>query len=514
MNTKIYIFSLVAALLIGFTLLLPTVPAFAASASQVGISTLSQFADGPVTSVDNTTMEPPAPPPPPPAPDTTATATTAPTVTVAEPVVIPSPVLTVSMVTAPESVSLAPTTVAKPAVTTAQTVTAQRSTVSVTPSALVTSKPLVTETVAPSSSARTPSGAPAQAGHTHTTWPSDNSTPPHPFTPHPNTTWPDNGHYQGSVNYPWSSSAYYPTVPVYQQSQPIYYAPVISSFTADPSYIQQGQTATLVWTVSNADTVTISPSAGTVANAGSFPVSPSYTTTYTLSAYNDQGSVSASTTVMVAPYVSSYSTFGTGSSSGTVAIGSTGYYSSDTPSTNASSTISTSGVSSGSTTAVNPWLMYVFLIGILAVAAGVVIFLLVRKPVVAQGRSQSGTSTGYLASSTAFAATMPALTTLVTAPVEASLAAKFVLPDGTTMSVIGKPLGRSDFQTLVLPEKADLISRQHILVTYENSQYQIEDLNSTNGTKLNGSSITGSGHTIANGDNVELAGTLNLTFKV
>ncbi|MCX6007907.1 MAG: FHA domain-containing protein, partial [Chloroflexi bacterium] len=74
--------------------------------------------------------------------------------------------------------------------------------------------------------------------------------------------------------------------------------------------------------------------------------------------------------------------------------------------------------------------------------------------------------------------------------------------------------GRKDFQALVPPEKSDLISRKHILVTYENSQYHIEDLNSTNGTKLNGSDIRGTGkHTLVNGDTVELAGALNLTFK-
>ncbi|MBN1374613.1 MAG: FHA domain-containing protein [Dehalococcoidia bacterium] len=83
------------------------------------------------------------------------------------------------------------------------------------------------------------------------------------------------------------------------------------------------------------------------------------------------------------------------------------------------------------------------------------------------------------------------------------------------MPVTGKPLGRRDLQALVSPDKADLISRKHVLVTYENSQYFVEDLNSTNGTKLNGSDIRGTGkHSLTNGDTVELAGVLTLTFKV
>ena len=83
------------------------------------------------------------------------------------------------------------------------------------------------------------------------------------------------------------------------------------------------------------------------------------------------------------------------------------------------------------------------------------------------------------------------------------------------MPVTGKPLGRRDFQALVPPDKADLISRRHVLITYENSEYHIEDLNSTNGTRLNGSEIRGTGkHSIQSGDTVQLAGALELTFKV
>ncbi len=367
--------------------------------------------------------------------------------------------------------------------------------------------------------------------------PSDNTTPPPPPGPrpgpgpwpphprHPGPNWPDNGYYPGytpgvtwpntyyswSGNYPWVGTYSYPAVRVYQEPQQVYYAPVISSFTADPSYIQPGQLATLSWSVSNGDLISISPSVGSVASTGSFAVIPTYTTTYTLTATNNQGMVSASTTVTVAPYVASYSsydTYGTGSSTlpnagGTVIAA-------------ADTTVNTNGVSSINTTAVNPWTMYALLIGLLAIAAAVIITLLVRRPAMARAGSYSHTGSSHLtsASATAPAATLAATSSPVTTPVEAGLPAKFVSTGGTTMPVTGQPLGRKDFQALVSPEKSDLISRKHLLVTYENSQYQIEDLNSTNGTRLNGSEIRGTGkHTLVNGDTVELAGALNLTFK-
>jgi hypothetical protein len=291
---------------------------------------------------------------------------------------------------------------------------------------------------------------------------------------------------------------------IYQQPQPTYYAPVINSFAANPSYIQPGQTATLAWTVSNADTVTISPSVGPLANTGTFVVMPDSTTTYTLVAVSNGGTVSASTTVTVAPYVSSV--YGTGGSAGTVDVASSG--------TDAGSALITSGVSSGSNTIGNTGLMYL-LLSLLALAAGLIVFLMVRKPAVAHARNRAGTATGYLATSAAPAATLPATGIATATSLETTLPAKLVSSGGTVMPVTGQPMGRRDFQAVLPPEKADLISRQHMKITYENSEYRIEDLNSTNGTRLNGSEIRGSGrHTIANGDRVEIAGVLNLTFKV
>ncbi len=75
--------------------------------------------------------------------------------------------------------------------------------------------------------------------------------------------------------------------------------PIINIFSANPSTINQGENSTLTWSVSDADTVNITPWVGTVASSDSTSVSPAVTTTYTLIATNSAGSVTATTTVTV-----------------------------------------------------------------------------------------------------------------------------------------------------------------------------------------------------------------------
>jgi len=74
--------------------------------------------------------------------------------------------------------------------------------------------------------------------------------------------------------------------------------PVIASFTATPASINAGQSSTLQWSVTNADTVSIS-SLGTVTASGSRSVTPAATTIYTLTATNKSGSATRTATVTV-----------------------------------------------------------------------------------------------------------------------------------------------------------------------------------------------------------------------
>ncbi|WPB80765.1 hypothetical protein KYC5002_16715 [Archangium violaceum] len=76
--------------------------------------------------------------------------------------------------------------------------------------------------------------------------------------------------------------------------------PAISSFTAAPTTITAGQSATLSWTSTGATSLSIAPGVGTVTGT-SVTVTPSSTTTYTLMATNDAGNVTATATVTVNP---------------------------------------------------------------------------------------------------------------------------------------------------------------------------------------------------------------------
>src|SRR5205085_2359557 len=68
--------------------------------------------------------------------------------------------------------------------------------------------------------------------------------------------------------------------------------------SASPMQVQSGQAATLSWSASDATSVSIN-GIGTVKAADSLPVSPKATTTYTITATNNVGSVTDSVKVNV-----------------------------------------------------------------------------------------------------------------------------------------------------------------------------------------------------------------------
>ncbi|HVW08419.1 MAG TPA: OmpA family protein [Bryobacteraceae bacterium] len=72
-----------------------------------------------------------------------------------------------------------------------------------------------------------------------------------------------------------------------------------ATLTAEPSRIEAGQSATLHWTTTNANDVSISGGVGTVAATGSQQVSPIDTTTYTLTAAGPNGRTTATATVTI-----------------------------------------------------------------------------------------------------------------------------------------------------------------------------------------------------------------------
>jgi hypothetical protein len=74
--------------------------------------------------------------------------------------------------------------------------------------------------------------------------------------------------------------------------------PQIVSFAANPATIDFGQSSTLSWVVGNATSVSIS-TIGTVGLSGTHSVSPASTATYTITATNANGTVTANTILTV-----------------------------------------------------------------------------------------------------------------------------------------------------------------------------------------------------------------------
>lgn len=73
--------------------------------------------------------------------------------------------------------------------------------------------------------------------------------------------------------------------------------PPTVSFTGTPSTIKAGESATLAWTTTDAQTVTIDQGIGTVVASGSHQVTPASTTTYRLTATGPGGTTSATVTI-------------------------------------------------------------------------------------------------------------------------------------------------------------------------------------------------------------------------
>lgn len=88
-------------------------------------------------------------------------------------------------------------------------------------------------------------------------------------------------------------------MPAAKESAPPPLKPVISTFAASPADITRGESSTLSWSVSNATSVTIEPSAGAVQPGGSRQVFPNSNTTYTLVAKGPGGTAEDTTAVRV-----------------------------------------------------------------------------------------------------------------------------------------------------------------------------------------------------------------------
>ncbi|MEI6478706.1 MAG: hypothetical protein WCO18_00285 [bacterium] len=97
-----------------------------------------------------------------------------------------------------------------------------------------------------------------------------------------------------SGTYTYTINASGPNNTATSQSVSAYITPTqictISNFTASPTYINSGGSSTLNWNTNNCTSVNISNLNYNVPVSGSQPIYPTYTTTYTLTAYGNNGS--------------------------------------------------------------------------------------------------------------------------------------------------------------------------------------------------------------------------------
>ncbi|HXQ98372.1 MAG TPA: hypothetical protein VN774_08020, partial [Candidatus Limnocylindrales bacterium] len=101
-----------------------------------------------------------------------------------------------------------------------------------------------------------------------------------------------------------SSSCKPPVKPV--QSQPIAQTPPPAAVArptvtlqASSTFIQKGESATLTWSSTNATSLVVAPSVGSVAPEGSAKVTPSDSTTYSITATGPGGTADASIRITV-----------------------------------------------------------------------------------------------------------------------------------------------------------------------------------------------------------------------
>jgi len=90
-----------------------------------------------------------------------------------------------------------------------------------------------------------------------------------------------------------------PPLPAAKESAPPPLKPVISRFAATPADIRRGESSILSWSVSNASSVSIEPSVGTVQPGGSRQVFPNSNTVYTIVAKGPGGTAEDTASVRV-----------------------------------------------------------------------------------------------------------------------------------------------------------------------------------------------------------------------
>lgn len=112
--------------------------------------------------------------------------------------------------------------------------------------------------------------------------------------------------------------------------------------------------------------------------------------------------------------------------------------------------------------------------------------------------------------------TLPKKPTVEAGHVTLKPLAKLVLPNNREIEIREEEriFGREDFRGVVSDDELQFISRNHFKIIRVNDEIYIEDLDSKNGTKLNGEEIKGLGRRkLKDGDEILVAKVLKMTFR-
>lgn len=261
-------------------------------------------------------------------------------------------------------------------------------------------------------------------------------------------------------------------IPVEQPAPPVIVPITINSFTVNNSStgtINKGETATLAWSVSGATTIAIDQGVNTSNQAtGTFILAPQEAGayTYTLAATNAEGkSAYQSVTLTVNDDI---------------------------------------------------WLKVLIGLVIVAVIALVLVFFLTRRRQVPVPISVEGGAGTEVGGGTGAGGEFTELEREGKKG-ELTVVGKVFLvhPDNTETPLRLGWVGREMFERVLPRDNSLLISREHLQVTQEAGNYYIEDMKSTNGTRLNGEDIKGKGRRqLRNGDEINFGEQITVKVKI
>jgi pSer/pThr/pTyr-binding forkhead associated (FHA) protein len=96
------------------------------------------------------------------------------------------------------------------------------------------------------------------------------------------------------------------------------------------------------------------------------------------------------------------------------------------------------------------------------------------------------------------------------------LLGKLILPNGEQLTITqhNRIFGREDFLGIIISEKLLLIGKEHFKLILKDGGFYIEDLNTKNGTQINGEEIKGKGNILLkDGDQISVANTLKIFYN-